>query len=62
MNGNGNEDNSRILVTLPTQYYKSLKQLKDDGIIPSYASAVRDALIEWLDHHTTVLTILSQET
>jgi Arc/MetJ-type ribon-helix-helix transcriptional regulator len=61
MSGNGNEDNSRILVTLPTQYHDSLRWLKDDGIITSYASAVRDALIEWLDNHTTVLTVLSRE-
>jgi len=46
------DDNSKIMVTIPTKYYNTLTRLKDAGIITSYASAVRDALIEWLGNHS----------
>lgn len=53
------DNNSKIMVTLPTKYYDILTKLKDSGIVSSYASAVRDALIEWLDGHKNILLILA---
>lgn len=54
-------DTSKIMVTLPTKYYDILTDLKNRGIVSSYAAAVRDALIEWLDNHKQTFDILTRD-
>lgn len=57
-----NDDMSKIMVTIPTKYYDALTRLKNAGIITSYASAVRDALIEWLENHSETFHTLIDDT